>query len=128
LNRVLGFLETVGKDFKKGLDVLLTNRYAVAAENVTFGVLFPGLGPVFHATVSAIVTAEQGAAALGKQNGSGPTKFAAVLQLMEPLVAQALADAGKPNDTAAVTAYINSVVNVLNLAPPPEPAPAPPAA
>ncbi len=115
----VSFLKAVGHDFKKGLDFLLYNPYANAVENVAFNVALPGLGPVFNATKAAVILAEQKAAALGKQGGTGVQKLADVLTLMEPVIAEALKDAGKESHTAAVTAYINSVVAVLNLAPPP---------
>jgi hypothetical protein len=70
------------------------------------------------------VTAEQAAAAVGKQGETGPQKLAAVAQLMGPLIAQGLADAGKPNTDVEVQAYINSVVTILNTAPAPAATPA----
>jgi hypothetical protein len=117
------FLKAIGHDFKKGLDFLLYNPYMQAAEGVAFTVALPGLGPVFNATKAAVILAEQKAAALNKQSGTGVQKLADVLQLMEPVIAQALKDAGKDGSTAGVTAYIESVVQVLNLAPAPAPVP-----
>ena len=111
---VKSFLETVGRDFKK-----FVLPYAATAGEVAVSAFAPALGPMFDSTVTAVVTAEKSAAAVGKQTGSGTQKLAAVVQLMGPLIAQGLQDAGKPNDTAAVEAYINSVVAVLNAAPAP---------
>jgi hypothetical protein len=110
------FLAAVGSDFKKGLDFILP--WAATAGEVAVQTFAPALGPMFNATVSAVVLAEQKAAAL-KQAKSGTQKLADVLQLMEPVIAQGLADAGKANDQAAVVAYINAVVGVLNAAPAP---------
>ena len=76
-------------------------------------------GPMFNATVSAVVTAEQAAAAVGKQTGSGASKLASVVTLMGPLISQGLKDAGKASDDTAVQGYVNSVVAVLNAAPAP---------
>lgn len=118
-NKFIGFLEAVGRDFKKGLDAILP--WAAGAGEVAVKLFAPSLGPLFNSTVSAVVLAEQKAAALGKQTGSGAQKLADVLQLMEPVIAQSLADAGKDSSTAAVVAYINSVVAVLNAAPAPVP-------
>ena len=74
---------------------------------------------MFNATVSAVVTAEQAAAAVGKQTGSGASKLASVVTLMGPLISQGLKDAGKASDDTAVQGYVNSVVAVLNAAPAP---------
>jgi hypothetical protein len=118
-NKFVSFLESVGKDFKKFLAFVLP--YAAGPGEVAIAAFAPALGPMFNATVAAVVTAEQSAAAVGKQVGSGAQKLASVVQLMGPLIAQGLADAGKPNDNTAVQGYITSVVNVLNAAPAPTP-------
>lgn len=117
----ISFLKAVGRDFKKGLDYILP--WAAGAGEVAVSLFAPALGPMFNATVSAVVLAEQKAAALGKQDGSGPQKLADVLQIMSPVIAQGLKDAGKDSSTAAVAAYINAVVAVLNAAPAPAAAP-----
>lgn len=125
----ISVLKKIGADFKKGLDFILP--WAAGAGEVAVGLFAPALGPLFNSTVAAVVLAEQKAAALGKQTGTGVQKLADVLQIMEPVIAEALKDAGKPNDTAAVTNYINSVVQVLNAAPAPSASPiaiAPPTA
>lgn len=112
------FLQTIGADFKKIFESPITQEVESVAA-MTGSVLFPALGPLFNSTAQAVILAEQNAAALGKQSGSGPQKLASVLAFMEPVISAALADAGKANDTAAVTNYINSVVNVLNNLPAP---------
>jgi hypothetical protein len=109
------FLEAVGHDFKKGLNAILP--IAESAGEVAVSVFAPALGPLFNQTVNAVVTAEQNAAAIGKQTGSGPQKLASVVQLMGPLIAQGLQDAGKASDVAAVQGYINSIVTILNALP-----------
>lgn len=116
-NKFWSILEAIGRDFKKGLSFLLP--WAAGAGEVAVGLFAPALGPLFNQTVNAVLTAEQSAAAIGKQTGSGAQKLAAVVQLMGPLIAQGLADAGKSNDNASVQAYINAVVQVLNAAPAP---------
>lgn len=112
----VSILKAIGRDFKKVIDSPST----IAVERVAAGVgtmLFPALGPLFNSTANAVILAEQKYAALGKQDGSGPQKLSDVLQITEPVIAQALADAGKSHDTAAVTAYINGVVAILNSIP-----------
>lgn len=117
------WLTKVGEDFKKGLDFLLP--WLRGAGQVAVDVFAPALGPAYNATVTAIAMAEQNAAALGKQSGTGAQKLASVVQIAGGLVKQGLADAGKASDDAAVEAYINAVVKILNAAPAPS---APPAA
>lgn len=116
-NRVISWLEHVGHEFHKGLDVSLP--FIETAGETAVGIFIPQLGPMFNSTVAAIVTAEQGFTAVGKQSGTGIQKGAAVLGLMRPLIQQALADMGKPNDDAAIEQYIKSVVTILNSLPAP---------
>ena len=118
-NKFISFLEAVGKDFKKGLDVLLP--YAAGPAEVAVSLFAPSLGPLFNQTVNAVITAEQSAAAAGKQAKTGTAKASAVVSIAGPLIAQGLADVGKANDDAAVQKYIDSVVTVLNVAPAPAP-------
>lgn len=119
-NKFVSLLEHAGQAFKKGLDVIL--NIAETEGEVAVATFAPQLGPIFNSTVTAIALAEQKYAALGQQSGSGQKKLADVLTIAEPVIAQALADAGKDHDTQAVTNYINSVVAVLNAAPAPVPA------
>ena len=114
-------MQKIGHDFKKGLDFILP--WAEGAGEVGVMMFAPSLGPMFNSTVAAVALAEQKAAALGQQNGTGPQKLTSVLQLMEPVIAAGLKDAGKESDTDAVTRYINAVVTILNTAPAPAPAP-----
>lgn len=106
------FLEKVGQDFRKGLLAILP--VAETAGEVAVQEFAPGLGPAFNTTVSVVSMVEQKYAALGKQTGTGASKLSDALQIGEPLIAQALADVGKDHDTAAVTKFINEVVDILN--------------
>ena len=111
------FLEAVGKDFKKGLDAILP--YAETAGETAVSIFAPSLGPMFNSTVNAVVLAEQNAAAISKQSGSGVSKLASVVTLMGSLIKQGLTDAGKAADDTAVQNYVNSVVTILNSVPAP---------
>jgi len=123
-SKFVSFLEAVGRDFKKGLAVALP--FIETAGEAAVATFLPALGPLFNQTVSAVVTAEQSAAAIGKQTGTGVQKAAAVVGLVGPLIEQALIDAGKSSTAADVQNYVNAIVTILNLAP--APAPAAPAA
>lgn len=107
-------LEHVGHDLKTGLRIALP--FAEIGGQIAADVF--GFGPAYHATIVAVVLAEQKAVAL-KADKSGKQKLADVLQLVEPIVAQALRDAGRDSSTEAVTGYIEAVVNILNAAPAP---------
>jgi hypothetical protein len=117
-NKFVSVLEHIGQEFQKGLKIILP--YAETVGAVAVEIFFPALGPAYNSTVGAIAMAEQKYTALGKQSGSGPQKLADVLNIVQPVVAQALADAGKANDQTAVINYINSVVNILNSIPQPK--------
>lgn len=115
MNKFVSFLEHVGHDFKKGLDPAL--KVAATAGEVAVQIFAPALGPLFNQTVAAVISAEQNAAAIGQQQGSGTQKLAAVVQLMGGLIKQVLADAGKDNSNMAVERYISAVVTILNAVP-----------
>lgn len=114
-NKFVSFLEHVGHEFKRGLNPAL--RIAETAGEVAVSIFAPGLGPLFNSTVAAVITAEQNAAAIGQQHGSGAQKASSVFQLMGPLIKQTLADLGRPNDDAEAQKYIESVVRILNAVP-----------
>lgn len=118
-NKFVSILEHIGQEFQKGLKIILP--YAETAGAVAVQIFFPALGPAYNSTVGAIALAEQKYAALGQQSGTGPQKLADVLRIVQPVVAQALSDAGKASDQTAVINYINSVVNILNSIPQPQP-------
>lgn len=112
-------MQHIGHDIKVGLEFILP--YAQTTGEVAVSLLAPSLGPLFNQTVAAVATAEQAAVAVKNAGGSltGQQKAASVVQLMGPLIKQALTDAGKPADDAAVQKYIDSVVTILNTAPAP---------
>jgi hypothetical protein len=104
--------EAVEKDFEAALPWLQKG-------GAVLSIFDPSLGALFNTTVNIVATVEQKYAVLGKQTGSGEQKLADAVQIGEPIIAQGLKLAGKASDTAAVTGYINSVVNVLNAVPAP---------
>jgi hypothetical protein len=120
-NRVITFLEDIGKDFQNGLAKLIP----IVAKGVTIAqevapyisAIDPAFGAVFQTSVAAISTIEQKFAAMNQQTGTGTQKLANALQILTPVVSQAFAAAGKPSDTATVTNYINAVVGLLNAIP-----------
>lgn len=109
----------IGEEFEKALPWIQKGISVLS-------VFDPTLGAAFNITANIAATVEQKYAALGKQAGTGAQKLADALQIGEPVIAQALKLAGKPNDTAAVTSYINAVVQVMNTAPAPAAAPSAP--
>ena len=119
-NKFVSFLEAVGRDFKKGLDFILP--FAEKGGAAAVGILAPEFMPLYNATVSAVVLAEQNAAAIGKQTGTGVQKSAAVVQLIGGLISTTLTDLGKPADDTAVQNWINTIVEILNAQSAPAPA------
>ena len=63
------FLKAIGHDFKVGLEHILP--IAESAGEAAVQIFLPALSPLFNSTVTAVILAEQKAAALGKQDGSG---------------------------------------------------------
>jgi hypothetical protein len=119
----IGVLETLGKDFAKGLKFALT--YAIPVESLV-GLLFPAAAPAMSAATNAtqliqnaVVLVEQKFAASGTQSGTGPQKLAEVLTLAESTVTTLLTQAGIATDTAYVTRLVNAVVAILNAQPVP---------
>lgn len=113
----VSIMKAIGHGFKKGLDFLLP--WAATSGEIAISLFAPGLGTLYHSTVVAVALAEQNAAAIGKMDGTGAQKSAAVVQLIGGLIKQGLADAGRESDDAAVQAYIDAVVKILNAAPAP---------
>jgi hypothetical protein len=107
------FLTKVGEDFKKALP------WVEGVGEAAVATFLPALAPAINTTINTIIAVEQKYAALGQQNGTGAQKLQDVLTITQPLIAQMLKDAGKPNDTAAVTKVINELVDILNMAPAP---------
>jgi hypothetical protein len=119
----IGILETVGKDFAKGLKFAIT--YAVPVEKLV-ALLFPASAPAVatlaNATTliqSAVMLVEQKFTAANASAGTGPQKLAEVLTLTETTVTQLLATAGIQANTAYVTNLVNAVVAILNVQPSP---------
>ena len=117
-NKFLSVLETIGRDFKKGLDACLkiapiAQAFVTAAN--------PVAGAILAATIGAVALAEQKAAARG-QTGTGVQKMAEVTAIVGPLLTTALGDAGKPAAAEKVTDYINNVVGILKATPATDPA------
>jgi membrane-associated protease RseP (regulator of RpoE activity) len=119
----IGILETIGKDFAKGLKFAIT--YAVPVEKLVallFPVSAPAVATLLNATTliqDAVMLVEQKFAAANQQTGTGPQKLDEVLTLTQATVTQLLATAGITANTAYVTSLINAVVAILNVQPAP---------
>ena len=123
-----GVLQTIGKDFAKGLKFAIT--YAVPIEKLA-ALLFPAAAPVANeladATAliqNAVLIVEQKFAASGVQSGTGAQKLAEVLLLAGDTVSQLLAKAGLPATSDYVARLVSAVVAILNAQPMPATAPA----
>lgn len=116
-NKFVSFLKTVGHDLKWFLDHVLP--YAATTGAVAVSVFAPGLGPLYNATVQAVITAEQSAAVVANAGGTmtGQQKAEAVFKLIGPIISQGLKDAGKDASDASVQKFIDSVVLILDTAP-----------
>jgi len=113
-NKFLSVLSAVGKDFKKGLDVVLkVGQVAVPFVSAAN----PLAGTLLSTTIGVVLQTEQKFAAMGKQNGTGVDKLSEATAILGPLLSQALGDINNPASTATVQKYINSVVAVLNTTP-----------
>lgn len=125
-NRFITFLEAIGKDIEHGLARLqpIAERVlgiAQAAEPYV-SALDPAIGPLFTTVVGTVSSIEQKFAALGKQSGSGAQKLQEATTILQPVIQQAFAAAGKPSDGQTVQNYISAVVGFLNAIPASEPA------
>jgi hypothetical protein len=116
-------LETVGKDFAKGLQYAVA--YGVPVEKLV-GLLFPAAAPaattVAAATTlvqNAVLLVEQKYAASGVQSGTGAQKLAEVLLLTTQAVTGLLAEAGITATPAYVSSLVSAVVAILNVQPTP---------
>ena len=119
VTKFVGFLETIGKDFLKGLAFAV--KYAAPVETLA-KLLFPELAPAITAGVdattliqNAVLVVEQKFAASGVQTGTGAQKLAEVLLLSEQAVTSILTQAGIAADTTYVTSLVNAVVALLNI-------------
>ncbi len=122
-NAFIGFLETVGKDFLKGLEWAV--KYAIPVEKLV-ALLFPAAAPatteIADATTliqNAVILVEQKYAASGVQNGTGAQKLAEVITLTGPVVTSLLQKAGIAVDATYLQNLINAVVAILNVQTPP---------
>lgn len=120
MNKFVGFLETVGKDFEKGL------VFAVKEAPVVDGIandIWPASAAVtvpatlaLNLLQNSILSIEQKYAAAKVQNGTGTQKAADVIALAGPTVISLLTQAGVPAvDDAYVQELITLLVDVMNL-------------
>ncbi len=115
----VGVLETVGKDFAKGLKWAL--EYAVPVERLV-GLIFPAVAPIALEAVdattliqSAVLLVEQKWAASGAQSGTGAQKLAEVVLLTGEAVPALLAKAGITASADFVQSLVSAVVAILNV-------------
>lgn len=132
-NKFVTFLDTVGHDFKVGLQKLdpwvREGIVLATAAETEVSALDPAIGVIFRTVVATVSSIEQKFAAMGQQAGTGVKKLAEATTILQPVVAQAFAAAGKVADLATVQNYISAVVGFLNAIPASvTAAPAPPAA
>jgi hypothetical protein len=116
--KFVGFLETAGKDFEKGLAFVVKEAPVV---DPLIAVLFPSAAPVAaEATTAvnliqnAVLEVEQKYAASGVQAGTGAQKSAEVLTLVGPAVTSLLTAAKIPASAAYIQSLVTAVVGVLN--------------
>ena len=121
-SKFVGALETIGKDFEKGLSEAV--KYALPAEKLV-ALLFPSVAPAAVAAVdavtliqNAVLEVEQKYAASGMQSGTGTQKAAEVATLAEAAVTTLLAQDGVTVDSAYFASIVTAVVAVLNIQPP----------
>ena len=119
----VGALDTIGKDFAKGLKWAVT--YAVPVEKLV-ALLFPAAGPA--ATVladattliqNAVMLVEQKYAASGVQSGTGTQKLAEFMTLAGTAVTQLLSQAGITASADYIQSLVAAVVAILNAQPMP---------
>jgi hypothetical protein len=109
-NKFVSFLEAIGRDIKKELP------WVAKVAEVGVAGFFPAASPLFNQIANECITAEQNFAAIGQQSGTGPQKAAAVTQVAGNLIQQFLTESGSK---LTVAQYIDTVVNMLNITPPP---------
>ena len=108
-------LSDIGSGLKKFFGMAV-EAAQVAAPFVD--VAFPGIGPLYTATVAAAAQAEAAAVAAGQQNGTGPQKLAMVVATVE----KQFQDFAATNGISSVTVkmvenWVNAVVASLNAIP-----------
>ena len=114
----LGVLETIGKDFAKGLQWAVP--YALPVEKLA-ALLFPAAAPVLSEVAdataliqNAVLLVEQKYAASGVQSGTGPQMLAEVLTLAGAAVSALLAKAGVTVTGDYLARLVSAVVAILN--------------
>ena len=119
----IGVLETVGKDFARGLKWAVA--YAPPVEKLV-ALLFPAAGPAIavltDATAliqNAVILVEQKFAAGGIQSGTGTQKLAELMILAGDAVAQMLGKAGVAATPEYIANLVSAVVAILNAQPMP---------
>lgn len=115
----IGVLETVGKEFVKGLKWAL--EYAIPVEKLV-ALLFPSAAPATTALIdattliqNAVIAVEQKYAAANMQNATGAQKLAEVMLLAEPVVSALLTQAGIAASTDYIQSLVSAVVALLNV-------------
>ncbi len=115
----LGVLETVGKDFAKGLSWAVT--YSVPVEKLLV-LLFPELQPEAAGAVTAltliqnaVLMVEQKNTAMGAQGGSGAQKLNEVLLLAGGAATSLLEKAGVTVSQEYLEHLTSAVVSILNV-------------
>ena len=107
-------LSHIGHDLK----VFFTGATAVAKVAMPFvDILFPGIGPLYNTTVTAIAQAETAAIAAGAQNGTGAQKLAFVVAAIDADFQAYAAANGITYNSTVVENYINAAVATLNALP-----------
>jgi hypothetical protein len=106
-------LETIGKDFAKGLQ--WTAPYAVPAEKLV-AILFPATAPAVAGLADA-TTLVQTAVMLVEQKyaAAGAQKLADAMQLAGPVVTQLLKQAGVETSSTYIQSLVSAVVAILNV-------------
>lgn len=109
-------LDKVGEEAKTIFDKIVS--FAKAEEPVV-DTLFPGIAPLYNATVAAVGSVEMLAASAGKQSGSAEQKLATAVSTIAPLALAYFKTQGIVADTSVIENYVNTVVAGLKAIPAP---------
>lgn len=109
-------LSDIGNGLKKFFGA--AEKVAVAAEPI-IDIAFPGVAPLYNATVNEVAAAETAAIAAGAQSGSGEQKLAAVVAAITPTFTAYAQANNIPVNATTITAWVNAVVASLNAIPSP---------
>jgi hypothetical protein len=122
-NKFIGFLESAGRLFQKGLAFAV--KEAPAVDALAALIYPPSVAVTGPATIAlnllqnSVLSIEQKYAASGVQNGTGAQKAAEVIALSGPAAVQLLTSAGlKDVDSVYVQNLITLLVGILNIKPP----------